>query len=355
MDPDPFTRCSKCLLPKSFPGIDLDSEGVCTLCRTYRKRELHGEDALLGKIRSKQGKAYDCIVGISGGKDSCYVAYLAKKRYDLRVLAVCYDFPFLCDLARDNIRAVCGSLGIELEVVRSRRDLEYNLLRNHMLSVCATGTTWGQCLFCHYGIDAVLYNVGISKEIPWILGGVTKYEKWECGSRTRLLLGRVKKSSFTDIFRFAYFQMKSYAWLAEQRRQFRMPEAPWYDVYTEVSLPPYGPEGVNVFEYVQWNQNTIEETLRKETGWVKPEKLISWRYDCSLEPFLDYTYKKEFGISTVGIFLSHQIRDGLIDRESALEVLRTSESEESLRAKLEPVFEYLRIPDDLKGKFYSTL
>ena len=351
---DPGTRCTQCLMPATFPGVDFDGNGVCKQCRDYRKRELLGEDALLERIRSRRGKQYDCIVGISGGKDSCYVAYLAKKKFGLRILAVCYDFPFLCDLARKNMRSVCDSLGIELEVIKTKRNLEYNLLRNHLLSVGATGTSWGQCLFCHYGIDAILYNVGIRRDIPWILGGVTKYEKWECESRSALLLRRVRKTSAADKLRFGYYQAKSFAWLAEQRRQFPLPNAKWFDVYGGTSLPQGGPQGINVFDYVPWDQNVIEETLMKETGWVKPDKSISWRYDCSLEPFLDYTYKKEFGISTVGLYLSHQVRDGLIDRESAMKLLLEFEIEERLRERLDEVFDYLKIPESLRVKFFSA-
>ena len=351
---DPGTRCTRCLMPATFPGIDFDAKGVCKLCRDYQKRELLGVDVLRARIRSRQGRQYDCIVGISGGKDSCYVAYLARRKFDLKVLAVCYDFPFLCDLARTNMRSVCDSLGIELMVVKTKRNLEYNLLRNHLLSVGATGTSWGQCLFCHYGINAILYNVGIRRDIPWILGGVTKYEKWECESRSSLLLRRVRRSSVADKLRFGYYQAKSFAWLAEQRRQYPLPNAKWFDVYGETTLPGEGPQGLNVFDYVQWDQNVIEETLVKETGWVKPDKSISWRYDCSLEPFLDYTYKKEFGISTVGLYLSHQVRDGLIDRESSLKLILEFEIEENLRERLDEVFDFLMIPESLRVQFFSA-
>jgi predicted PP-loop superfamily ATPase len=98
--------CSRCLLPNTYPGIEFNEQGICNHCLEYKKPQLLGEAAFSEKINSKHGNKYDCVVGISGGKDSCYVAYLAKEKFNLRTLAVCYDFPFLVDLARQNVRTL---------------------------------------------------------------------------------------------------------------------------------------------------------------------------------------------------------------------------------------------------------
>ena len=74
-----------------------------------------------------------------------------------------------------------------------------------------------------------------------------------------------------------------------------------------------------MFDYIEWDQETIEKTPRyEETGWQKPERSLSWRYDCVLEPLLDYTYQREFGISSAGLYLCDLIRSGGISREEAL-------------------------------------
>ena len=191
-------RCTSCLLPDTYPDVTFDSEGVCNHCREYAKPQPLGEERFLQKIRSRKGADYDCVVGISGGKDSCYVAYLAKKKYGLRALAVTYDFPFMVELARQNIKTVCDNLGLELLVVKSRNNLEHDLMRNHLTSLAATGTTWGQCMFCHYGIEAILYRTARSRGIPFILSGVTDSEVWwKPGSRTDILAKRLKDVSLS--------------------------------------------------------------------------------------------------------------------------------------------------------------
>jgi hypothetical protein len=108
-----------------------------------------------------------------------------------------------------------------------------------------------------------------------------------------------------------------------------------------------------VFEYAKWDQELIEKTLRERTGWQKPPRATSWRYDCILEPLLDYTYKKEFGISTVGIYLSGLIRAGLITREEAVRVQQVSEGQEHLEGSLKAALEYLDIPKQIQDKYYE--
>ena len=296
------TTCTRCLMPATYPGITFDASGVCDHCRGFVKTEPLGRQALIDKIAPGRGKKYDVLLGISGGKDSCYVAWFAKKALNLRVLAVSYDFPFMVDLARDNIRKVCGAIGIDYRIVKAKRNLEYRLLRNHLLSLAGTGTTWGQCMFCHYGIDAVLYQAAVEEGIPAILSGTTSNELWwDPGNRTRYLLGRVKRLPLLEKVGFAWHQSRAYLCLAEQRRQFPIPGNSLLNAYRRAKLPEHGPLGIRMFDYVEWDQKKIEETLIKETGWTKPTKAISWRYDCILEPLLDYTYKKEFGISSTGL------------------------------------------------------
>ena len=349
------TRCVQCLLPSTYPNIAFDGEGVCNYCRSYEKPEPLGENLLLQKIHSKTGEQYDCVLGISGGKDSSYVAYLAKKKLGLRPLAVSYDFPFMVDLARQNIKAVCEHLGIELLIVKSRNNLEYDLLRNHMMSLAATGTTWGQCMFCHYGIEAILYQAARSRGIPFILSGVTKSETWwDPGSRFKLLARRLKGLPLSEQALFAFYQGRAALGLVDQRLQFPLPGNSPLNVFARERAPADGPESIHVFDYVEWDKDKIETTLQAETGWRKPPKSLTWRYDCILEPLLDYTFKKDLGISSAGLYLCGLIRSGRIGRDEALALLEENEDQARLDASLKTVLDYLKIPAATQAKFYNA-
>lgn len=348
-------RCVRCLMPNTYPDITFNEDGICNHCLNHQESVPLGEEQFLEKIHSKRGTHYDCVLGISGGKDSSYVAYLARKKFGLRVLAVSYDFPFMVDLARQNAKTVCANLGIELIVIRSRNNLELNLMRDHLTSLAATGTTWGQCLFCHYGIEAVLYETAKSREIPFILSGVTRSETWwNPGSRMSILAKRLKNLTLPEKVLFGIYQSKAYLSLVDQRRQFPIPGNNSLNVYQKAHTPANGPETIPVFDYVKWDQGLIEKTLQEETGWRKPSKALTWRYDCILEPLLDFTFKREFGISSAGLYICGLIRSGNISREEALRLIEENEDQERLDANLKTVLDFLNIQPQIQEKFFSA-
>ena len=82
--------CKKCLYPDIKPGLIFDEEGVCDPCRNHERKNEINWDAkreqfleLIGKFKSKDGSMYDCVIPVSGGKDSHYQAYFVKKEFGL--------------------------------------------------------------------------------------------------------------------------------------------------------------------------------------------------------------------------------------------------------------------------------
>src|SRR5215467_7219205 len=117
--------CARCVMDTSDPDIVFDGAGVCQHCHAYDTAvtaHVRTGDAaktarerLADAIRKEgAGKPYDCIIGISGGVDSTYVAYAARKILGLRPLAVHLDNGWDSELAVKNIEHVLNKLGIEL-------------------------------------------------------------------------------------------------------------------------------------------------------------------------------------------------------------------------------------------------
>lgn len=121
-----YQRCTRCVMDnKSDDTIVFDSNGVCNYCtdaisninKVYfpneeGKRRL---DALIKKLKEEgKGKKYDCLMGISGGLDSSYLAYLGATKWGLRILAVHIDDGYDAPIAKSNIENLCKSCGIDL-------------------------------------------------------------------------------------------------------------------------------------------------------------------------------------------------------------------------------------------------
>ena len=110
-------RCSKCILPSTMPFIKFDESNICNYCTNYEKRNFvkynfDEINSIFGKYRNKSKKA-DCIVPLSGGRDSCLALHLEKNKFNLNPIAYTYDWGLVTDLARRNISRMCSKLKIE--------------------------------------------------------------------------------------------------------------------------------------------------------------------------------------------------------------------------------------------------
>ena len=103
-------KCTNCILPETYPYISFDKNGVCNYCLNYEKQKFYGEDALnkyLEKFRSNSGEP-DCIVGLSGGRDSCYGLHLLKEKLGLNPVAYTYDWGLTTDISRVALTTAIG-------------------------------------------------------------------------------------------------------------------------------------------------------------------------------------------------------------------------------------------------------
>ena len=119
----PEKVCQRCVMDSSVKDIVFYPDGRCSLCRNYDdnlSKEIHADQQ--GKERfkklievvkkTKKGK-YDCLIGISGGVDSSFVAHLVKM-YGLNPLAVHLDNGWNTELAVDNVEKLVKELNIDL-------------------------------------------------------------------------------------------------------------------------------------------------------------------------------------------------------------------------------------------------
>lgn len=173
-------RCSKCLLPGNFPEIDFDKKEVCNFCRDYSKNSAltnstNTEDLRVDfeqSVEDCRGKGrYDCLVCVSGGKDSTYLAYLLSQEYRLKVLGFTCDTGFLSDIACKNISNIVAKLGIDHIFFRPRAQTYqkmYSYLFSHLLP---KGYVYTICSMCATMMDHIAIKIAIEKQIPLIILG----------------------------------------------------------------------------------------------------------------------------------------------------------------------------------------
>lgn len=309
-------RCSRCILPETVPGISFNSEGVCNFCLSYRKESYRSPKELAALIESakRQGKKYECIVPLSGGRDSTYVLYVARKMFDLKVLAVSYDNEFRVEQALINMQKACDKLGVDFVSVRSRRDRVKSCVKYSILSAVEFGQ-YGVCNACEYGYKSVVYRMAEKYDVPIIFWGESQLEKTTdmdirtTGEKHDLL----KYFKLLNIYFYLYeFNMFLH------RKEFPVPGNSAF-VKANPILKNREIAEIRLFDYIPWDRAKIKETIIGKLGWEKPEGHAStWRTDCELHSFVNYCYFKLIGCTKDCFGYCKMINSGQLPREEAL-------------------------------------
>lgn len=287
------------------PSIEFDDGGVCNHCHRFTglkdSRMLSGEvakhelDTLVEKIkRSGKGKKYDCIVGVSGGVDSTYTAYLAVK-LGLRPLAVHFDNGWNSNLAVENIEKTLSQLDIDLDT----HIVDWEEFRDLQLSFLKASVPDGEIPTDH-GIDALVWQKAAQHGIKYILSGMNfatesiSVPTWAYGhSDWRYIRDVHRKHGKKQLSSFPHFSFTQLF---------------YYNVILGLRI-------VSPLNYVDFNKARAMEFLQRELGWIyyggKHYESIYTRF------FQGYVLPEKFGIDKRVGHLSDLINSGQLTRDEA--------------------------------------
>ena len=171
-----YQRCTRCVMDTTDPDIHFDSTGECSHCHDFDnyytkgwKQGKEGETELSQLVKqikeNSRNKPYDCLLGLSGGVDSSYLAYIAKN-LELRVLAIHVDAGWNSELAVQNIEQICSKLSIDLitEVVdwNEMKDLQRAFLKSRVLNLDIPQD---------HAYFAILNKCAVKYKIKYVLSG----------------------------------------------------------------------------------------------------------------------------------------------------------------------------------------
>ena len=322
--PASVRRCTRCILPATYPFITFDSDGVCNHCHEHVTQKVAGREALLEALapyRSKDGSP-DCIVGFSGGRDSSYGLHLLKTELGMTPLAFTYDWGLVTDLARRNQARICGKLGIEhviraADIAAQRRYIRQNIEawlarpRLGMVPLIMAGDKFfyshARALKQETGIDLVVFCAGNDLERTPFKAGFAGVK--ENNYNNRLFgLAAAKKAKLAAYYAAQFAANPRYfnESLVNSLKSFHA---------TFVGVDDF----LYLFTYEPWDEATIDRTLKTEYGWeTSPESSNTWRIGDGYTAFINYIYHRVAGFSEFDAFRSHQVRDGVLDRATAL-------------------------------------
>jgi len=304
--PDPKQICCRCVMDDSHREISFDSIGVCNFCHSYeedsaRRKPKRSLEDVLSEIRGEgKGNRYDCVLGLSGGLDSSYLAYLAVG-WGLRPLAIHLDNGWNTELAVKNIELLCRKLQIDLytHVIdwEEFKDLQLGFLKAGLANLEAPSD---------HAIFACLRRTASQKGIRTILTGVNDATEQIVVRESyghRYSDGGLIRSVHR---RYCSHPLKTFPIETFGKRWFHRK----FGRTREVTL-------LNLVEY---QKEKAQEILEKELGWKRyPGK----HGESVITRFHQATYlPRKFGLDKRKLHLSNLICSGQITREEATASLR---------------------------------
>ena len=357
-------RCLKCVIPRTTLGIDFDEKGICELCNntnnTYDGLVGHNEKSLnhyINEIKEAgKGRDYDCLVGLSGGRDSSYLLYLLTKKHNLRCMAAYHRTPFTPDIVDNNVRMLTKKLNVPL----IRMDIS---MENHRVFAKKMISQWIKkedkifanlaCAPCkQHNHD--IYKIAQENNIGYIVFGGNKLENFQIGAGQSKNF-KVQKSKEIDFWQ----KIKQMALVSGRGVSilFKQPELILdFPILFKASIlylnnrTPYlrmRYPNIKMMDYyylAEYDEKAVINFL-SEIGWKIPDNCNStWRADCSFNEIKNYIFKKTTGMTYTDAFLSNSIRAGVLTREEALK--RTKIEGKISQERIKEVCDILDVPVD---------
>jgi len=324
-------RCSRCLMPETTPFIHFDVNGVCNFCHLFDTvpYRVKGEDRLREMVEPyrRNDDQPDCIVGLSGGRDSTYGLHYIKTVLGMNPIAFTYDWGMVNDLARRNESRICGKLGIEHIIVSADIARKRDFIRRNLIAWMSRPELGmipilmaGDKAFYYY-FHKIRKQTGI--RLFFFCGGhqieETPFKYGFCGVNhgvTRPMENLTGISSPNKIRMVSYFA-KNY--LENPLYLNRSIPDIAFAYYSTYLLPD---DYVYLYHYIEWDEEEIVTTIRDKYNWESSEGTrATWRIGDGTAALYNYMYLAMAGFTEHDSFRSYQVRQGKITRDEGLRLL----------------------------------
>jgi N-acetyl sugar amidotransferase len=337
-----YQICTHCVLDTSVPNIRFDDKGVCNFCHQFFERrntvilsdsqKMERLKATTGLIRKDgEGKPYDCIIGLSGGVDSSYVAWLVKKQ-GLRPLAVHFDNGWNSEIAVSNIEHICKKLDIELYTYV----VDWNEFRDLQLSFLKAGVANAEFPTDH-GIFATLYKLAGQFGVKYIVDGVNHATEFV-------------RTDFTAAG-WAYSDLRHLKAIHKQFGTIPLKTFPTMSFYKKAWLQKVkGIQQVSLLNYVNYIKSDAVLVLQEELGW---RSYGGKHHESTFTKWHQVVYlPTRFGFDKRRVHLSDLVLFGQISRQKALEEINTPPISPTEKQQLEL---YVQKKLGLSPEAYATI
>lgn len=336
--------CTRCCLPETMEGISFDDMGICVPCRSSEEK-MHIDwterrarlDEIIDGVRSDT--YYDCMLPMSGGKDSAYQAHLLRQEFGVTALAVTHGQNWLSVVGRYNLENCLQQFDLDHLVFNMNRRVINAMARKSL------GAIGDACWHCHIGAGTFPVLTALAWEIDLMCYGESIAESDGRGSYH----GRAEASLFYNLEVSARVTAQS---MADSPAELARMSA-W--VYPDRhALKQTRVRYIHLGDYFFWDEERQVEFVKRHYGWMEANVENAFKgfksVECVMAGVHDYANFIKRGIGRSTVQASTDVRRGVLTREEGFELAKAYDSQRPHALDF-----YLQLTGLSEGEFEDSL
>ena len=334
-------------MPETQEGITFDEMGICQACQSSEQK-IHinwierGEKLrqILEDAKSKAGDNYDCIIPISGGKDSTFQLHVLTKVYGMKPLAVTFSHNWWSESGWYNLQNSLEKFNVDHVAFTPNRGLINRLVKKSIEGI--GDTSWHD----HAGVGAFPLQVAVRYKIPLLIWGESLAEA----------SGRASYLDPVHKFDREYFLKQSAKLSPDQMVDGDVTKKDLYpfQLPSIEEMEAVGVWGIHLGDYVFWDEERQVELIHETYGWRETEMENAIKRYKSVEDVMsgmhDFTCYLKRGYGRATYQASVDVRNGLMTRDEAFRLVRAVDPE-----RPESLDYYLKVSGSTEEEFFKTM
>lgn len=326
--------CKRCVYPEIAVNLNFDEEGICSSCRVFEKFKQLGPEfwekrkkkfeQIIEETLSKKSSAsnYDCIIPVSGGKDSYYQTHVIACQYGLKPLLVTYhgnNYLPEGDYNRDRMRQVFDAdhlvFGPGVEVLKKLNRLCFRKMGD---------MNWQN----HCGIFTYPIQIAVKMNIPLIFWGEVAWD----------ISGMYEPDDYVEFSNRVRHEhgLRGFEWydmINDPKEKLAEQDLLWAKYPTDEEILKTGVKGLYIGNFFKWDPNQHTKMVQKKYGWKSAERPfertyrtvsnLDDRYENGIHDYLKFI---KFGYGRASDHASKDIRMGYMTHKQGIEMVRKYDS-----------------------------
>ena len=338
--------CVRCCIPDTEEGTTFDELGICQACRSSEEK-MHIDWAereralveILDWAKEKAGDNYDCIVPISGGKDSTFQLHVMVKVYGMKALAVTFSHNWYSETGWYNLVNTLEQFQVDHIMFTPNRGLVNKLAKKSLYAI------GDPCWTCHTGPGNFPLQIAVKFKIPLLVYGEPAAEGHGSSSYTKPIKydrdywlkvsGRVSPEQMVDE--------------EVSRKDLR-----GYFTPSQQELDEAGVRMIQLGSYVFWDDERQTEFVRDTYGWRETQMENTYKgyksAECIMPGMHDFTWYLKRGFARGTSQATLDVRNGMLTREEGFALARKHDTQ-----RPEALDYFLKITGMTENEFYEAM